>query len=122
MIIKTPQFSTLPKLFLNSAKIVVMYISIFLLFFLDSGFYPVQNLSGTIILLINIAAILGLVITSGEILKINKISACSSSKNREKFREMLKDKMKYQSHTHTNLGLQTQTGFQILLHAGQLLV
>jgi len=70
MKIKTPQLSNLPRLFWGISKIAVMYTSIFILLFLDSSFYSVNNMSGTLILLINLAAVLGLIITSGTVLKI----------------------------------------------------
>ncbi len=72
MKIKTPKLSSLPKTFLNAAGIAVMYISLFLLFFFDSGFYPVLNMQGTLVLIIDISAIVGLVISSGIVLKIKK--------------------------------------------------
>ena len=70
MKIKSQQLSKLPRLFLVISKIAVMYTSLFILLFLDSGFYSAHNMSGTLILLINLAAVLGLVITSGTVLKI----------------------------------------------------
>ena len=72
MKIKTPRLTSLPKIFLGLARIAVMYISLFLLFFFDSGFYPVLNMQGTLVLLVDLAAIAGLIIASGVILKIKK--------------------------------------------------
>ena len=72
MKIKSQQLSKLPRLFLVISKIAVMYTSLFILLFLDSGFYSAHNMSGTLILLINLAAVLGLVITSGTVLKISR--------------------------------------------------
>ena len=72
MFIKRSQSFTPSMIMLTFAKALVMYASIFLLFFLDSGFYPVMKMSGTTIIIINIAAIIGLIITSGLVLKIKK--------------------------------------------------
>ena len=62
---------TARKLFAVS-KTAFTYISVFILFFLDSGFFAVNNISGTVKLLLNTAAIIMLVLAFGAILRLRK--------------------------------------------------
>lgn len=72
MKIKKPKLLTVQRSLFNAVKALLLYISLFVLFFFDSAFYPANNMSGTSKLFINIVAVIGLVVAFGMVMRIKK--------------------------------------------------
>ena len=72
MKIKVPKISQVTNNFLIAVKLAVMYTSLFILLFFDSAFCPANNFPGTLKLVINISAVIGLAVTTTIVLKIKK--------------------------------------------------